>query len=57
MSDIVLLALGVILTLGTAIFVAAEFSLVALDPATVAGQAETGGFEGWLQHFLVLLLV
>ena len=41
MSDIVLLALGVILTLGTAIFVAAEFSLVALDPATVAGQAET----------------
>ena len=41
MSDIVLLALGVFLTLGTAIFVAAEFSLVALDPATVAGQAET----------------
>ncbi|MFT3943552.1 MAG: hemolysin family protein [Ancrocorticia sp.] len=41
MSDIVLLALGVVLTLGTAIFVAAEFSLVALDPATVAGQAET----------------
>ncbi len=41
MSDIVLLALGVILTLGTALFVAAEFSLVALDPATVAGQAET----------------
>ena len=39
MSDIVLLALGVILTLGTAIFVAAEFSLVALDPATVAGHA------------------
>ena len=40
MNDIVLLALGVLLTLGTAIFVAAEFSLVALDPATVAGQAE-----------------
>ncbi len=40
MSDILLLTLGVLLTLGTGIFVAAEFSLVALDPATVAGQAE-----------------
>lgn len=35
MTAWVLLGLGVLLTLGTAIFVAAEFSLVALDPAHV----------------------
>lgn len=39
--DILFLAFGIILTLGTAVFVAAEFSLVALDSATVAAQAES----------------
>ncbi|MEE6280666.1 hemolysin family protein [Georgenia sunbinii] len=33
--DWLMLLLGVVLTAGTALFVAAEFSLVALDPATV----------------------
>lgn len=40
--DLVMMGLGVLLTLGTAIFVAAEFSLVALDPATVDSKAEAG---------------
>ncbi len=34
----VLIGVGVLLTLGTAIFVAAEFSLVAIDPAHVTGK-------------------
>lgn len=37
--DIFLLLLGVVLTFGTAVFVAAEFSLVALDPAAVSAAA------------------
>ena len=41
MTDILLLLLGVVLTFGTAVFVAAEFSLVALDPATVSAAADT----------------
>lgn len=41
MTDIFLLLLGVVLTLGTAVFVAAEFSLVALDPVTVSSAAAT----------------
>ncbi len=41
LSDLLFLGLGLILTLGTAVFVAAEFSLVALDSATVSAQAET----------------
>lgn len=40
MMDIFLLLFGVVLTLGTAVFVAAEFSLVALDPATVASSTD-----------------
>lgn len=40
--DVVMIALGVLLTVGTAIFVAAEFSFVALDPATVDSKAEDG---------------
>lgn len=40
--NLILLGIGVLLTLGTAIFVAAEFSLVALDPATVDAKAEDG---------------
>src|SRR5690625_10734 len=37
-----MILLGVLLTVGTALFVAAEFSLVALDPATVDRRAERG---------------
>ncbi|QRV02985.1 HlyC/CorC family transporter [Arcanobacterium phocisimile] len=37
-----MLGIGVLLTLGTAVFVAAEFSFVALDPATVDAKAQEG---------------
>lgn len=37
-----MLGLGIVLTLGTAIFVAGEFSLVALDPATIDAKAAAG---------------
>lgn len=40
--DWLMLLLGVLLTVGTALFVAAEFSLVALDPATVDRRAAAG---------------
>lgn len=40
--DLVMLGIGVILTIGTGIFVAAEFSLVALDPATIDSKAQEG---------------
>lgn len=40
--DWALIAFGVLLTVGTAIFVAAEFSLVALDPASVDRRAQAG---------------
>lgn len=40
--DWVMILLGVLLTAGTAIFVAAEFSLVALDPSTVERRAAAG---------------
>lgn len=40
--DVLMIALGVLLTVGTAIFVAAEFSFVALDPATIDSKAEDG---------------
>lgn len=40
--DLLYVLLGILLTLGTAIFVAAEFSLVALDPASVERKV-TGG--------------
>ena len=42
MSEWLLLGAGVLLTLGTAIFVAAEFSLVALDRSTVERAIENG---------------
>lgn len=38
-TDWLLVALGVVLTAGTALFVAAEFSMVALDPAAVDKRA------------------
>ena len=37
-----MVALGVVLTAGTALFVAGEFSLVALDPSTVETRAAEG---------------
>lgn len=40
--DYLLLALGVLLTVGTAFFVAAEFSLVTLDPTAVDREIERG---------------
>lgn len=40
--DLLMIAIGILLTVGTAIFVAAEFSFVALDPATVDAKAEEG---------------
>ncbi len=42
MSDWVLVLVGVVLTLGTALFVAAEFSLVALDRSTVQQAVDRG---------------
>lgn len=42
MSEWIMIGLGVLLTLGTALFVAGEFSLVALDPSTVATHAKQG---------------
>lgn len=40
--DILMILLGVVLTLGTAVFVAAEFSYVALDSASVERRANEG---------------
>ncbi len=40
--DWLMLIFGVLLTAGTAVFVAAEFSLVALDPSTVERRAAAG---------------
>lgn len=42
LSDVLFLLLGVPLILGNAVFVAAEFSLVALDPASVERKMEEG---------------
>lgn len=41
-QDILMIVLGVFLTLGTAVFVAAEFSYVALDSASVERRANEG---------------
>lgn len=42
LNDWLMIGLGVLLTAGTALFVAGEFSLVALDPATVETRAAEG---------------
>ncbi|WRS30197.1 hemolysin family protein [Actinomycetaceae bacterium MB13-C1-2] len=42
MGDILMILLGIVLTFGTAIFVAAEFSFVALDQASVERKAQEG---------------
>ncbi|MCA5893849.1 hemolysin family protein [Isoptericola sp. NEAU-Y5] len=41
-NDLLMISLGVLLTAGTAVFVASEFSLVTLDPAVVGGDDEEG---------------
>ena len=41
-TDWLMIALGILLTAGTALFVAGEFSLVALDPSTVETRAAAG---------------
>ena len=55
LSDWLLVLLGVVLTAGTFVFVAAEFSLVALDPGTVdrrvaAGDKRAAGVSRALKH-------
>lgn len=40
--DLLMIAIGVLLTAGTALFVAAEFAFVALDPATIDSKADEG---------------
>ncbi|MCI7551594.1 MAG: hemolysin family protein [Actinomycetaceae bacterium] len=42
LTDVILIVVGLILTVGTGLFVAAEFSLVSLDPATIDSKAEDG---------------
>ncbi|NNU27839.1 CNNM domain-containing protein [Isoptericola sediminis] len=42
LTDVLMLGVGVLLTAGTAIFVASEFSLVTLDPAVVGADDEEG---------------
>ncbi len=41
-ADLILLGIGLILIAGNALFVAAEFSLVALDPTTIDDRARAG---------------
>jgi len=42
LTDVLMVTVGVLLTAGTAIFVASEFSLVTLDPAVVGADDEEG---------------
>ncbi|MCK9795772.1 hemolysin family protein [Isoptericola sp. 4D.3] len=42
LGDVLMIVLGVVLTAGTAVFVASEFSLVTLDPAVLAADDEEG---------------
>ncbi|UNX53997.1 hemolysin family protein [Georgenia sp. TF02-10] len=55
LTEWLMVLLGVVLTAGTAVFVAAEFSLVALDPGTVdrrvaAGDRRAAGVSKALRH-------
>ncbi len=58
MDDWLLIAFGVFLTIGTAIFVSAEFALVTIDPATAGegAEADSKRRDGWrtrsLKHSL-----
>ena len=42
LGDVLMIVLGVVLTAGTAVFVASEFSLVTLDPAVLGADDEEG---------------
>lgn len=42
LGDVLMITLGVVLTAGTAVFVASEFSLVTLDPAVLGADDEEG---------------
>ena len=46
LTDWLLVALGVVLTAGTAVFVASEFSLVTLDPGVVEGKTRPDDRRG-----------
>jgi len=50
MTAWILLGLGMLLTFGTAIFVAAEFSLVALDPSHVSDDPKNSRVKRALKH-------
>ncbi|WP_062516008.1 hemolysin family protein [Demequina gelatinilytica] len=50
MTDWILVGAGVILTLGTAVFVAAEFSLVALDPSHIDDGPRSRRIRSALRH-------
>lgn len=52
LSDWLLVALGVLLTAGTAVFVAGEFSLVTLDPGAVEARATDDRADHRVQHAL-----
>lgn len=52
MSDWLLVALGLLLTAGTAVFVAGEFSLVTLDPGAVEARAADDRAGHRVQHAL-----
>ena len=60
MTHVLMILLGVLLTAGTAVFVAAEFALVTLDRATVETRAASGDrraahLRGSLSHLSLLL--
>ena len=44
-TEWLMVALGVVLTAGTAVFVAGEFALVTLDPATLPAEDEDSGWR------------
>jgi CBS domain containing-hemolysin-like protein len=46
LTEWLLVLLGVVLTAGTAVFVASEFSLVTLDPGVVEGQTRPDDRRG-----------
>ncbi|MBN9374755.1 MAG: DUF21 domain-containing protein, partial [Cellulomonas sp.] len=57
LSDWLLVALGVLLTAGTAVFVAGEFSLVTLDPGAVEARATDDRADHRVRHALHTLSI
>lgn len=53
LTEWLLIGLGIVLTAGTAIFVAAEFSMVTLDPAIVERQMAETGTDDWRSRSLL----